>query len=62
MASTSILKNVPPGDVGGIVQSFIDNDGATAVEVSKQANGNFTVEATLPDTGTTSTGPQVAAP
>ena len=37
------VKDVPPANVGSVVQDFIDFDGAKEVESVEQSNGNFTV-------------------
>jgi len=46
--SQQSLPNVPEGEVGLRVQQFINNDGATAVQCTKNADGTWTVTATLP--------------
>ncbi len=47
MADQQVLNNVPPDQVGDVVQSFCD-DGATKVDVKKKGNGKFDVTATFP--------------
>jgi hypothetical protein len=42
------LINVPPNEVGNIVRSFV-LDGANEVLAKKQANGNWTVTAEIPE-------------
>jgi hypothetical protein len=37
------MTDVPPGQVGQVVQDFIDFDQVKQLEVNQQANGNFTV-------------------
>ena len=37
------VKDIPPNQVGEVVQSFIDNDGVKQMDISQQTNGNYTV-------------------
>lgn len=37
------IADVPQGEVGDTVQSFIDNDGVTELQVKRQSDGNFTI-------------------
>jgi hypothetical protein len=46
------MKDVPPGEVGNVVQSFIENDGVNRLEINRQPDGNFTV-APKAETGNT---------
>lgn len=45
---TDTLHDVPADEVGEVVQSYIDDDDATNVVASKNANGTFDVTATFP--------------
>ena len=38
-----VINNVPPEDVGEVVQSMITNDNNTNVTATQDANGNFTI-------------------
>lgn len=37
------VSDVPPDQVGSVVQDFIDFDDVVELKVSKQSNGKFTV-------------------
>lgn len=45
---TDTLRNVPANEVGEVVQSYIDDDDATNVVATKNADGTFDVTATFP--------------
>ena len=47
--ATKVKKDVPKSKVGEIVQSYIDNDGATKVAAERQPTGTkWTITATVP--------------
>lgn len=48
--STKRLTDVPEGEVGKKVQSFITRDGAEKVTAEKNGNKKWTVEAKVPAT------------
>jgi hypothetical protein len=37
------ITDIPPEEVGEVVQSFIDNDGVKRMDVNEQPDGLFTV-------------------
>jgi hypothetical protein len=37
------INRIPAENVGEVVQSFVSNDGVTHLDVSKQADGTYTV-------------------
>jgi hypothetical protein len=42
------IDDVPADSVGSVVQSFVTNDKAAEVEVTKQADGKYTIKAQIP--------------
>ena len=42
------IDDVPADSVGSVVQSFVTNDNATEVDVTRQADGKYTIKAKVP--------------